>query len=817
MKIPWIYFEVSALLITFVSLGKFLEAKAKWKTSEAISTLISITPKIAYVKRWDLFNELLIDEVVVWDIVLVRPWDRIPADWIIKSWNSSIDESMLTWENMPIEKNIWSKVFAWTMNRFWSFEFVVSKIWTWTFLSKIIKLIEDAQLSKAPIQSMVNKISAIFVPFIIWIACITFLIWYFVLWVGFETSMLYFAAVIVVACPCALGLATPTAIMVWTWIWAKYWILIKWWEPLELACKINTVVFDKTWTITIWKPKVTDIISFSDIWNDDLLQIVWSLESKSEHPLSKAIVNHFDENWFKSIVVESFEAIPWKWIRWKVGGIDYIIWTRKLLELNGIIISHEDIISKLEKQGKTVILIWDKHRLIWAIAISDTIRDSSIQVIKDLKNMWINIYMISWDNKNSSYHIAEQVWIDISNVRAEVLPWDKSEEIKKLQADWNIVAMVWDWINDAPALTQADLWIVMWNWSDVAIESWSIIIMKNDLNDIVSAIKLSKDTVSKIKQNLFFSLFYNILWIPIAAWFLSKFGFLLRPELAWLIMALSSVSVVLNSLLLKWFKIWKINIISKLIPIFMFISFMFLFLEFAKFSNIWEIINVYTKNNPWVILDINDFFIKNKSKIAFDKLWLPKIFIYSDKLPDSFRMIEWTSIINNNEVIIWYKEAQMMIKEKLFKNIWDEISGFFGIDKVRIVWILEPTNTFLDDVHIMKNSHYDSMTAKNDLLFLQSNKDEIKIFYLYDRSNIPQKLNYIIDNDKFVYNVWSKMILPLYIWYDEAQMMIGENLIKSIGDRISWFFWNEVVVLWFVKKTYSALDMMHFVPKSFKN
>lgn len=845
MKVPNIYFEVSALLITFVCLWKYLEARAKWKTSEAINALMWLAPKTAIVKighreanemsRGDLkiasslhssqwqFAEIPIERVIVGDIVLVKPWERIPVDWVIIDGNTSIDESMLTWESLPVEKTIWSKVYTWTINKFWSFEFQTTKVWAETSLSQIVRLIEEAQGSKAPIQSIVDKISAVFVPTVIVLAILTFAIWYYFLWASFEFALLSFAGVIVIACPCALWLATPTAIMVGTWIWAKNWILIKWWQPLEVACRITAVVFDKTWTITNWTPKVTDILSLSDMNDLELISIAGSLESKSEHPLAKAITDYSKENKTNNYQIENFEAIPWKGVKWelrienwelKISG-SYYIWTRKLLELNNISIDNLSRIETLENQWKTVMFISTDTKLLWAIAVADTIKDSSVWAIDKLKKLWIQVFMITWDNKRAADFIASQVGIPSQNVLAEVLPQNKAEEVKKLQDKWLIVAMVWDWINDSPALTQSDLWIAMWSGADVAIESGWIIIMKNDLNDVITSLQLSKETVAKIKQNLFFSLFYNVVWIPIAAGFLASLGMVLKPELAWLAMALSSVSVVTNSLLLKWFKPWRINIISKIAPLFMAVLFVFIFWRFVRFADITALNYSSVKVNSWTILTVSDFISTSKSKIAFDAIGLPKLFVFADNLPWELKAIEGKTSLNENEVVIWYLEAQMMRKERLFKNVGDEIEWFFGLPKVKIVWILAPTKTTIDDFHILKSSHFDQFKASEDIVLIKAPDGFLKIFYLYDENNIPQKLKWVLESPT-EYSIDNKSYLPLYIGYEEAQMMKKENLFKNEWDKIDGLFWNNVIIKKVLKKDYSNIDMIHYIPKKFK-
>lgn len=814
MKIPNIYFEVAAFLITFVALWKFLEAKAKWKTSEAIEKLMWLAPKTARIKKWDNIIDIAIEDVENWHIIIVRPWEKIPVDWEIISWYSSIDESMLTWESIPVEKNIWSKVFAWTINKLWSFDFVATKVWDETSLSQIIKLIEEAQWSKAPIQWFADKISAIFVPLVIIIAIITFLSWYFLIWVSFATSLLYFSAVIVIACPCALWLATPTAIMVWTWKWAQNWILIKWWEPLETACKVNAIVFDKTWTITQWKPKLTNIISLWNHSESEILSISTSLEKKSEHPLAEAIVKHWQENWAINYQVDDFTAIPWAWVSWIINWQKYFLWTRKLLKDNNIAMNMNAYMENLESEWKTVMILANTNMVIWLIAVADTVKQTSKEAIERIKKMWIKVFMITWDNKKTANAIASQVSID--NVLAEVLPENKAQEVKKLQSEWYIVAMVWDWINDSPALAQANLWIAMWNWADVAMESGSMIIMKNDLNDVITAIKLSKETYLKIKENMFFALFYNTMWIPVAAWVFAWLWLVLKPELAWLAMALSSVSVVTNSLLLKNFHPKKINILSKLAPILMTIFFVFLFWEFSKVSKVSET-KSYTINNPWIVTDINSYLTQADAKIAFDQENFPKIMLSSNNLPKWLKLKEWKFDFTNNWIVIWYKEAQMMIREKLIKWVWSELNNFFWVPKVRITWILDYTNTFIDDIHIMSKNNFDQLNIKDDILMLETPFWEMKYFYLFDENNIPLQLKTLINSKKLIYNINNKEYLSMYIWFDEAKLMKKEKIIYSKNNTINDFFNNNVIVSWLPKKTNTILDMMHFVPKKFRD
>lgn len=581
-KVPNIYFEAAGLLIFFVAFGKLLEAKAKGSTSQAIEKLMNLTPKTANVKRENTFKEIPLDEVVHGDIILVKPGEKIPVDGIIISGHSSVDESMLTGESIPVEKNEESKVFWGTINKLGSFEVQATKIGNETALAQIIRLIQEAQGSKAPIQGFADKVSSIFVPTVIGIALIVFVLRLTVGWASFETALLYFSAVIVIACPCALWLATPTALMVGTGKGAEKGVLIKGWEPLEMLCKIDAIVFDKTGTITEGKPKVTDITTTSTETEEQILSIATSLEIKSEHPLAETIVNYGQSQNTEIESIHDFQAIPWKGVKWTIKNQIYYCGTKTLLQENNIQIENQKDIENLEHQGKTAMLIATDKEMIGIVAVADVVKTDSKSAITMLHKRWIKTYMITWDNQKTAEAIAKQVWI--TNVFAQVLPEHKASKVKELQAQGYKVAMVWDGINDAPALTQADVGIAMGSWTDVAIESGGVVIMKNDISDVLTAIKLSKETMGKIKQNMFFALLYNSMGIPIAGWALAARGITLKPEFAGLAMAMSSVSVVLNSLLLKFFHPKKKNRISIIAPIIMTIFFLFLFRNFAKIS-----------------------------------------------------------------------------------------------------------------------------------------------------------------------------------------------------------------------------------------
>ncbi len=541
-----LYFEAGAVIITLILLGKYFEAVAKGKTSEAIKKLMGLQAKTARVIIDGIEKDIPVEEVEVGYIVVVRPGEKIPVDGKIVEGNSSIDESMLTGESLPVEKKIGDTVIGATINKFGTFKFEATKIGKDTALSQIIKMVEDAQGSKAPIQKIADQVSGIFVPVVIGIALVTFLIWY--LAAGDLTGAIVSAvSVLVIACPCALGLATPTAIMVGTGKGAENGILIKGGEHLERAYKLNSIVLDKTGTITKGKPEVTDIISLNKLDRNELLKLAAISEKSSEHPLGVAIYEKGKSVYGNISDPDGFEAIPGRGIKAVAGDKELYIGTRKLLMEKGINIENiENIISALEDEGKTAMLMAINNKAEAVLAVADTVKENSKAAIEELLKMGIEVYMITGDNKRTAAAIAKQV--GITNVLAEVLPENKAEEVEKLKKQGRIVGMVGDGINDAPALATADIGLAIGTGTDVAIEAADITLMSGDLRSIPTAIKLSKKTMQKIKQNLFWAFIYNVIGIPFAA-----FG-LLSPIIAGGAMAFSSVSVVTNSLSLKRFK-----------------------------------------------------------------------------------------------------------------------------------------------------------------------------------------------------------------------------------------------------------------------
>ncbi|MEO8105614.1 MAG: heavy metal translocating P-type ATPase [Candidatus Saccharibacteria bacterium] len=589
-KIPELYFETAAYLITFVILGKWLEARAKGKTGEAIKKLMGLRPKTARVIRGGTTSDIAIDDVVTGDIVVVRPGEKVPVDGLISLGGSSVDESMITGESLPVEKQVGDKVVGATINKMGSFEFRVTHVGADTTLSRIIRLIEDAQGSKAPIEAKADRIAAYFVPMVISVALLTFLIWFFVLNASFAFALMAFTAVIVIACPCALGLATPTAVMVGTGKGAEQGILIKGGEPLEAACRVDTIVFDKTGTLTNGRPEVTDVIPFGTPV-DNLLTIAAALERVSEHPLAEAIIGHAKEKAVSEETVTEFMTIPGHGVQGVVRGEKYYFGNRRLIsDVLGLTIErYENKLQRLETHGKTAMIVASATQVIGIIAVADTVKATSKSAVAALLKRGIEVYMMTGDNHRTAQAIAAE--LGIADVIAEVLPEDKAAEVKKLQDAGHVVAMVGDGINDAPALAQADLGIAMGSGTDVAMETGGIVMMKDDLNDIVTAIQLSHETVGKIKQNMFFALFYNVVGIPIAARVFAGIGLVLKPELAGLAMAMSSISVVTNSLLLRYFRPARHNWLSAIAPIIMVIVFSFGFFEFARFSSQMSLVN----------------------------------------------------------------------------------------------------------------------------------------------------------------------------------------------------------------------------------
>lgn len=711
-KIPDLYFETAAFLITFVILGKWLEAKAKGRTSEAIKKLMGLQAKTARVIRNGLTLDIPVDQVVGGDTIVVRPGEKVPVDGKITKGSSALDESMITGESLPVEKQVEDIVIGGTINKTGSFEFVATRVGAETTLSQIIKLVEDAQGSKAPIQAFADRISSWFVPAVIALALITFAVWYLLLGSTLSFALMAFTAVIVIACPCALGLATPTAIMVGTGKGAEHGILVKGGEPLEAANKINAIVFDKTGTITNGKPAVTDIeiVGSSLQTEDDVLALAASLEKQSEHPLAEAIYKQAEEEKMFLESVDDFKAIPGHGVQGTIQNEIYYFGNRKLIsDVVGLPVERLNRrMARLEEQGKTVMILASNEEILGLIGVADTVKATSKEAIETLHKMGIATYMITGDNQRTAHAIAQQV--GITNVFAEVLPEDKAKHVRNLQDQQKKVAMVGDGINDAPALAQADLGIAMGSGTDVAMEAGGIVIIKNDLRDVVHALTLSKETMTKIKQNMFFALFYNVIGIPVAARVFAFIGLVLKPELAGLAMALSSISVVLNSLLLRGYRPGKRNYASLFAPAVMILLFTFIFIEFARFSSG---MNETKAMEPVAVSSgIQRYIDEGKVQVRIAPDGANKFFyVKNGDLPEQVKALipsdGFNPVYIGNEkyypIYIGAKEAEAMMKEKLFAKEGDTIKGLFGTNMI-VSGIVPETETDLDYFHFIGES-----------------------------------------------------------------------------------------------------------------
>jgi len=532
-----VFYEASTTVLTTITLGMLLEKISRGKVGEAIKKLMKLEAKTAKVLRDGKEIEILPEEIKKGDIIVVRPGEKIPVDGVIVEGRSTIDESMITGESIPVDKKEGNEVFGATINKTGTFKFKATKVGKETTLAQIVKLVEEAQTQKAPIQRIADKVVNWFVPIVVSIALMSFIVWYFIQGSTFLFALTALVAVLVIACPCALGIATPTAIMSGTGKGAENGILIKGSQYLEKVRELTTLVFDKTGTLTKGEPEATDIIG-------EVLQLAASLAKNTTHPLDIAIVKEAEKEKISLLNVQNFEAIPGKGIRGKIEGKEVLLGNRRLIK--------SDLGKELEEQGKTVMLVSVDGEIKGLIAVADTLKDYSKEAIATLKKMGLEIWMITGDNQKTARAIGKELGIE--KILAEVLPQDKEKEIRKLQKEGKVVGAVGDGINDAPMLAASDIGIAMGAGTDVAKETGGIILVKDDIRDVVKAIELSRATFLKIKQNLFLAFIYNALAIPIAAGlFYHWFGFLLRPEIAALAMILSDISVIGNSLLLrKW-------------------------------------------------------------------------------------------------------------------------------------------------------------------------------------------------------------------------------------------------------------------------
>ena len=544
-----VYFDVSAVIIAFVLLGKYMEEAIKKRSSAAVRKLLDLSPATARVIRDGIEKEIPADEIQVDDILIIRPGEKIPTDGIVIDGSSAIDEKMITGESLPVDKTVGDQVIGATLNKQGLLKIKATKVGRETTLSQIIHVVEEAQSSTGHIQRLVDSVSAKFVPVVVAVAVASFAIWYLV-FDNFITGLLSFVAVLIIACPCAMGIATPAALMVGVGKGAEAGILIRGAEYLERSQKIKTIVFDKTGTLTKGEPSVTDVVSLGSYEKEQIIQFAASIETGSEHPLAQAIIKESKKMGIKLSDLTEFEAVSGMGVKATIDGKHVIFGNRKILQKFGISSdSIEQRLSELESAGKTVMILAVEEKIAGMMAVADTLKESSAAAISALKKLGIETVMLTGDNEKTAKAVAQNVGID--KVIANVLPAEKANVIKKIQSEGKVVAMVGDGINDAPALAQADIGIAIGSGSDIAKETGGIILIKDDIMDVARAVKLSRATMKKIKQNLFWALAYNTGAVPIAA-----LG-LLNPIIAALAMALSSISVIANSSLLKRFKIEK--------------------------------------------------------------------------------------------------------------------------------------------------------------------------------------------------------------------------------------------------------------------
>src|SRR5467141_2191105 len=552
------YYDTAAVIIGLILLGKYFEELAKGRAGDAIRKLMDLAPRTAHVVRDGKEDEIPVELAQVDDLLVVRPGERIPVDGAIVEGSSAIDESMITGESIPVEKGVGDTAIGATINKSGLLKIRATRVGADTTLNQIIKLVEDAQVARAPIQRLADRVASVFVPAVVLIASLTFLVWKFVVHDTIAQSLVFFIAVLIIACPCALGIATPAAIMVGTGKGAENGLLIKGGEYLEKAHKLTTVIFDKTGTLTKGTPSVTDVMPIGAYQADEVLRIAASAESGSEPPLGAAIVRSAHGRNLPLDSPETFEAIPGRAIRSRVFGRPILLGNRGLMAMAGVGIREaEAALQRFEADGKTAMLLAVDGQLAGVIAVADTLKDHAAEAVRALKTMGIEVLMLTGDNRRTAEAIARQAGVD--RVIAEVLPGQKVEKIKELQSQGKIVAMVGDGINDAPALAQSDVGIALGSGTDVAMEAGGIVLIKDDLRDVVAAIQLSRRTIKKIRQNLFWAFFYNTALIPLAAGVLATgailgLKFVLNPLLAGAAMGFSSVSVVMNSMTLRRFK-----------------------------------------------------------------------------------------------------------------------------------------------------------------------------------------------------------------------------------------------------------------------
>ncbi len=815
LKVPELYFETSVFLITFVLFGKWLEARTKGKTTDAIESLVDLQPKMARVKRGTEIIDIPSSEVLLGDLVIVRNGEKAPVDGTLQEGTDvTLDESMLTGESMPVEKKIGDTLHAGTILTSGSAIMSATQIGENTRLSQIIKYVEEAQGTKAPIQDLADTISSYFVPAVIVIAMITFGVWYFLLGASIGYSIMTFTAVLVIACPCALGLATPTALIVGTGIAAKYGILIKGGEALEKASKIDTIVFDKTGTITQGKPNVSDVVALNGFSENDVLRFAASLEQFSTHPIAHAIFTYVQSQSIPLAQVDNYVTLAGIGVKGQIEGkLCAIVKPSHAMANTAISEELNARLLPMQEMGKTAVVVTVDDSPIGIISVSDHVKDSSKMAIAQLVQSGMNVYMITGDHEKTARSIATEC--GITNVMSEVLPEDKAEKIRFLQNSGARVAMVGDGINDAPALVTAQLGVAMGTGSDIAIESADCVILNGDIRNVLVAINIAKDTVGKIRQNFFFALFYNVLGIPIAARLFAWAGLILRPELAGIAMALSSVSVVTSSLTLKSFDPLNKNIISRLAPIVMTLLFVFMFYQFARGSVAMDSSMAQSLVTKKVINEAQKSLLQRDLVINYLGKE-PKLFVIQKEKLNILPHLEEVANVTGAHMDLGFAEAAMMKQEKLIWGTGSKLKNFFGLPSVVISSVYLPTNTILDFGHFISPGNEKSLTKKIKLKLLAGPEGLPRIFFVIENGNIPPQYKNVVSLTRTNTRLIKKTPrIPLFLGYAEAMMMQKEKLFAKEGDTIDNFFGKDVYIAKILPKTNTVLDHLHFVPQSF--
>ena len=814
-KAEGIYFEVSALLITFVALGKWMEAVTKRGASQAVRALADLAPKTAARKNPDGSVETVpAVSIQQDDIVLVRPGEKIPVDGVVADGSGAVDESMLTGESVPVEKAAGSKVFAGTSNCDGSLGVRATASGEGTAAARIARLVEEAQATRAPVAELADRVSAVFVPLVLLAAAATFSVWFWAAGAGFETSILYACAVVVVACPCALGLATPTAVMVGTQMAAKYGALMKGGVALEAASKVTCVVFDKTGTLTEGKLKVASALAPSSA----AVAAALALESKSEHPVARAVAAWARANGAPETAVEGFKNVAGKGVVGMVAGIEAAAGNPEFVraQFPTVTLPEKDI-ADLRAQGRTVVVVALATGETALFGITDTVRPDAASTVAALKKRGMRVVLLSGDHEAAARAVATEVGID--EVIAGVLPERKQEEVARLKAEGETVAMVGDGVNDGPALAAADLGVAMGRGSDVALETADAALLRDKTSDVVWALDAGRATLRKVRENLGFSMAYNLAGVPVAAGVFAAWGLVLRPELAGLAMAFSSVSVVANSLLLRLARPgrkWLANLAPAALGIVFFGLAAALVGASQGFGAGAAGGKISPENHAAAVALLTAV---PEKKIGFSDLGAPKLFTQdSGGLPAAL-VAEGSKNVpafasGAPAMYVGWAEAKMMRAEGLFKKPGDALKDFFGVPTMVIAGVLARTGTPLDEFHVANAAGYAALTLPQDGLVLGEKEDDgTAAAELYYRSDTLPALVTLAETGA---TTADGSAVSLVLGFSEARAMRAEDAFRKIGDVIPDLFGNRAAVTGVLRRTGTALDMAHFVPKGFR-